>query len=428
MTEWRTMSLQEAGIALLDCVHKTPSAQPVGLPYISIPQMRGGELDPNDARKISHADFYEWTKKANPRKNDIVLSRRCNPGETAYVRGNFEFALGQNLVLLRSNGMHVKPEFLRWLVRGPEWWEQIEKYLNVGAVFDSLRCADVPRFELTIPPLDMQCAIAELMGALDDKIELNRRMNETLEAMARALFKDWFVDFGPTRAKMDGREPYLAPDLWDLFPDRLDPDGKPEEWKEGTLAEVADLNPESWTDRDPPLVVRYVDLSNTKWGDINKVEDFTWAKAPSRARRVLRRNDIVVGTVRPANGAFAIVGEDGLTGSTGFAVLRPKRTEDFAFVWASATAPDNIDRLAHLADGAAYPAVRPGVVAETPTPTAPQQVLAAFSNLAGPLLARAQANRTESRILAQTRDLLLPKLMSGEIRLKDAEKAVEAVA
>src|SRR5205823_10331746 len=129
------------------------------------------------------------TRKARPSANDVVLSRRCNPGETAFVPIGLEFALGQNLVLLRSNGHRVYPPFLRWLVRGPEWWEQIGKFLNVGAVFDSLRCADVPNIELRIPPLPEQRAIASILGALDDKIELNQRMNKTLEAIARALFK-----------------------------------------------------------------------------------------------------------------------------------------------------------------------------------------------------------------------------------------------
>jgi type I restriction enzyme S subunit len=97
----------------------------------------------------------------------------------------------------------VYPPFLRWLVRGPEWWNQIGKFINVGAVFDSLRCADVPKFELLFPPLPAQRAIAHILGTLDDKIELNRRMNETLEAMARALFNSWFADTDPVRAKVD---------------------------------------------------------------------------------------------------------------------------------------------------------------------------------------------------------------------------------
>jgi type I restriction enzyme S subunit len=109
--------------------------------------------------------------------------------------------------------------FLRWLVRSPLWWEQIGKFINVGAVFDSLRCADVPNFELPIPPLPEQKVIAQVLGALDDKIELNRRMNATLEAMARALFQSWFVDFDPVRAKLDGCETVgLDPATAALFP------------------------------------------------------------------------------------------------------------------------------------------------------------------------------------------------------------------
>ena len=91
----------------------------------------------------------------------------------------------------------------------------------------------------------VQRAIAGLLGALEDKIDLNRCMNETLEAMARAIFKDWFVDFGPTRAKAEGRAPYLAPELWDLFPDALDGEGKPVGWTLAPLSMLAEVNPES---------------------------------------------------------------------------------------------------------------------------------------------------------------------------------------
>jgi hypothetical protein len=139
--------------------------------------------------------------------------------------------------------MEVKDSFgnvtLRWLTVSPAWWSQIEKFNNVGAVFDSLRCADVPRFELPIPPIREQEAIASTLGALDDKIDLNRRMNETLEAMARAIFKDWFVDIGPTRVKMEGRAPYLAPEIWALFPDRLTEDSMPGGWSITSLGELA---------------------------------------------------------------------------------------------------------------------------------------------------------------------------------------------
>ena len=174
-------------------------------------------------RRITPEHFAEWTRKARPTANDVVLSRRCNPGETAFVPPNVEFAPGQNLVLLRADGQKVYPPFLRWLARGPDWWEQIGKFLNAGAVFDSLKCADVPKFELTVPSLPTQRHIARILGTLDDKTELNQRMNETLEAMARAIFKSWFVDFDPVRAKMDGRQPAgMDAETAALFPDSFE--------------------------------------------------------------------------------------------------------------------------------------------------------------------------------------------------------------
>lgn len=207
-SDWETIALREAGVILIDCVHKTPEAAPAGYPYIAIPQMVNGRLDFDTARKISAGDLAEWTKKARPQAHDIVLSRRCNPGETAYVADGEVFALGQNLVLLRADGKAVFPPFLRWVTRGPEWWEQIGKNLNVGAVFDSLKCADVPKFELTIPPLEEQRAIAEVLASLDDKIEQNRRTSRALEGLARGMFKAWFVDFEPVKAKAAGQTSY----------------------------------------------------------------------------------------------------------------------------------------------------------------------------------------------------------------------------
>ena len=244
--DWPVLTLRDAGVRLIDCVHKTPAAQESGYPYIGIPQMKTGRLDFESARKISHEDFLDWTKKAKPQPHDVILSRRTNPGVTAIDRTGTEFALGQNLVLLRADGSRVNPAFLKWLVQSPAWWREIGKFMNVGAVFDSLKCADVPNFELPIPPLPVQLRIAALLDALDEKIELNRRMNETLEAMARALFKSWFVDFEPVRAKMQRRDAGLPADIANLFPHQLTQSSIgeiPYGWRVATLSEVIDLNP-----------------------------------------------------------------------------------------------------------------------------------------------------------------------------------------
>lgn len=195
----------------------------------------------------------------------------------------------------------------------------------------------------------------------------------------------------------------------------------PEGWGVTSLSEFSSLNPESWTKRTRPKQVRYVDLSNTKWGRIESVTNYNADDAPSRAQRVLRPLDTIVGTVRPGNGSYALISDHGLTGSTGFAVLRPLRHEYAEFVYLAATARENIERLSNLADGGAYPAVRPEIVSATQVPHAGENLINEFSRQVSSMLADIAANERESRTLAALRDTLLPKLISGELRVKDAE-------
>jgi type I restriction enzyme S subunit len=281
------------------------------------------------------------------------------------------------------------------------------------------------------PNIEEQRAIAHILGTLDDKIELLRKQNETLEAMARALFKAWFVDFEPVRAKMEGRWrrgeslPGLPAHLYDIFPDHLvesELGEIPEGWELASLTEFSSLNPEAWTKRTRPEQIRYVDLSNTKWGRIESVTNYDADDAPSRAQRVLRPLDTIVGTVRPGNGSYALISDDGLTASTGFAVLRPLRRECAEFVYLAATARENIERLSNLADGGAYPAVRPEIVSATQVPRAGEKLINEFSRQVSSMLAGIAANERTSRSLAQLRDTLLPKLISGELRVPDAER------
>ena len=285
-----------------------------------------------------------------------------------------------------------------------------------------LNTEEVKGLDVYLPPLPEQRAIAHVLGTLDDKIELNRRMNETLEEMARALFKSWFVDFDPVRAKLQGRDTGLPPDISDLFPNRLAPSelGEiPEGWEVKTLTHCAVLNPESWSRSNTPAAINYVDLTNVKWGAIEATHHYRWKDAPSRAKRILRSGDTIVGTVRPGNGSYHLVGTKGLTGSTGFAVLRPLHPRYREFVYLSSTSTANIERLAHLADGAAYPAVRANAVAEIEiaSPKADKHILNRFSKTVAPLINKIKWNEADSRTLSAQRDALLPKLVSGEMNV-----------
>jgi type I restriction enzyme S subunit len=408
MSDWHTEPLDECLEALLDYRGKSPPKSGKGVPVLSAKVVKTTGLVRPIEQKIAIDYYPKWMVRGLPRVGDVVMTTEAPMGEVIQLDAEtVRYALGQRIVCMRGKPQKLDNTFLRYLLISPAQQAKLSSYATgttvLGISQKALRSVPV-----SYPRFDEQKRIGELLGALDDKIELNRLMNETLEAMARAIFKDWFVDFGPTRAKMEGHAPYLAPDIWSLFPDRLDDGGKPEGWSVGSLSDIAVLNPESWSRANYPELINYVDLSNTKWGIIEAVTQFTSDAAPSRAQRILRPGDTVVGTVRPGNGSYAVVSADSLTGSTGFAVLRPIK----------------LIYLAHLADGGAYPAVRPELVAATELAAAPEGVFSAFSAATSALVDRAEANKSENYTLAVTRDFLLPKLMSGEVRVKDAAKHI----
>ena len=287
----------------------------------------------------------------------------------------------------------------------------------------------IGKFRFKLPEVVEQHAIARVLGTMDDKIELNRRMNETLEGMARALFKSWFVDFDPVRAKAEGRDLGLPKSIAGLFPGSLEDSeiGEiPTGWSVGTIEKLAEVNALTLSRTDRLDVIDYVEISEVKQGEIGSTVRYERGSEPSRARRRLRHGDSVLSTVRPDRGAFflALNPPGTLVASTGFAVLTPK-SGHWAFLYSLATRREVGEQLGRLADGGAYPAIRPEVVGQIPVALPPTlEPIALFEKLARPLYEKSAQDRRQSRTLRQLRDALLPKLISGELRLPDAERIV----
>lgn len=404
-----------------------------GIPVVPTEAIDDGKINPDVLPRISSEKANELSRHLL-RQGDILFARRGAQatGKTAIVRKSDEGAIcGTGAIRLRIEKAKsiAFPSFLATYLSGKETICWIRHHA-IGATMPNLNEGIIRSIPILLPSLQEQKAIVHILGTLDDKIELNSKINETLEAMAKALFKSWFVDFDPVRAKVEGRSTGLPAEISDLFPDSFEDSelGEiPRGWSVGEIQDIAELNPETWGSRNQPLRVKYLDLSNVKYGKIDCIEEYEWGDAPSRARRVLKTGDTVVGTVRPGNGSYCLIGEDGITGSTGFAVLRPKNKNDNAFVYLSSCSRENIDRLAHLADGGAYPAVRPELVAQTPVIVVRREVLDCFSNRISPLFTAAEKRKQFSKVLCRVRDALLPKLISGEIRIPDAEKMLEEV-
>ena len=258
-----------------------------------------------------------------------------------------------------------------------------------------------------VPSLDEQRAIAAVLGALDDKIESNRRMNETLEAMARAIFRDWFVDFGPTRAKMEGREPYLAPEIWNLFPDLLDDEGKPEGWEDRPVSDFAtikggkQLSKENITAHGPVPVFGGAGLMG--YTAVHNADGYVISVG--RVGAYCGRFFAYRGKAWINNNASLITPKDSIPGEW---LLLALQELDIDLIKKGAAQP-----FVSNSDISAMKVVYPG-----------ERVLAAFQNTIIDLMLFRERNEIESRTLAQIRDLLLPKLMSGEIRVREAEKQV----
>ncbi|MGV8088373.1 MAG: restriction endonuclease subunit S [Methanomicrobiales archaeon] len=432
VSRWPKITLREANITLIDCDHRTPPASQVGYPYVAIPQLKKGRIDLTDVRRIASEYYRDWTLKAKPYANDVILSRRCNPGETAVVPPNLEFALGQNLVLLRADGTRIYPPFLRWLVRSPEWWEQIQKYLNVGAVFDSLKCADVPNFELSIPPLPAQRRIAHILGSLDDKIELNRQMNETLEAMARAIFKSWFVDFDPVRAKAEGRQPAgMDAETAALFPDDFEEvEGRevPRGWRIQSINEcVQDIfdyrgkTPKKLNDEWSPYGIIAISAKNIKNGELINLETVKFVSEDLYKKWMksdLEEGDILLTSEAPLGELFYLAKSRKLCLSQRLYCIRADRKIiEPTILYLSLNTPIVQFELISRETGTTVTGIRQSLLRTVPILVPPFVIQKKIAPIFSSLLLKISLNNEQSDTLTQIRDILLPKLMSGEIRV-----------
>ena len=285
------------------------------------------------------------------------------------------------------------------------------------------------RIPALVPEPFEQRAIAHILGALDDKIDLNRRMNETLEAMARALFRDWFVDFGPTRAKMEGRAPGLPPRLAALFPDRLDEQGKPEGWELSEIGnEVKAVGGATPSTKDPT----FWEDGKHHWAtpkDLSKLASSvlldTGRKITDAGVRKISSGVLPVGTVLLSSRApvgYLAIAEVPTAVNQGFIamVCRKRLPNVFVLFWCY----ENLDYIKGISSGSTFAEISKKAFRPIPVIVPSKPVLAAYEGLIRPIYDRIATNTKKSVSLAALRDTLLPKLISGEIRVKDAEKAV----
>lgn len=406
------------------------SPVPDGVPIVRVSDVRNGRIDVRSPLRVA-ADIERTYGRTRLRGGELLITIVGTVGETAIVPPDMA---GWNVARAIAV-LPVKPEVGSYWVqlglRSSAAASMIQSRLNT-TVQATLNLGDLSRLPIVLPPPDERQAIASILGALDDKIELNRRMNKTLEGMARAIFQDWFVAFGPTRAKMEGRPPYHAPDLWALFPDRLDAEGKPEGWDTGPLSSLMEIisggtpptsDSSSWNGQIPwySVVDAPSDTDLFVFDTQRKLTSHGLQRSPGS---LIAANTVIV-SARGTVGKLAIAGVE-MTFNQSCYALRPLRGfGDRGLFFAMKNA---VSRFHDLAHGAVFDTITKATFDAIQSILPPASVARAFEDIAEPLMLRIKANVEEGRSLAATRDLLLPRLMSGELRVKDAERAVEEAA
>ena len=334
-----------------------------------------------------------------------------------------------------DTAFYLKPKTkldVRWA-----YYELLTRDINgmdSGSAIPSTNREDFYSLPVTVPPLSEQRAIAHILGTLDDKIELNRRVNETLEAMARALFKSWFVDFDPVRAKMEGRDPGLPQHLADLFLDRL-VDSElgtiPEGWEVGTLNDSIELlsggtprtSIASYWDGDIPW---YTAKDAPSLSDVYVLETertVTQAGIENSAARVLPVGTTII-TARGTVGRLSCLGVPMAMNQTCYGIRGADGYPDLFTYWNVRTAVDELQMRTH---GTIFDTITRQTFTLVQMALAPVGLTQAFEAIVEPVMARIHNNLKQSRSLAALRDTLLPKLVSGKVRVNKAEPLLEGV-
>jgi type I restriction enzyme S subunit len=344
-------------------------------------------------------------------------------GKVGYVRAtDLPALLNQNMWRIRAKTGVGDPRFVQYAFR-----HAVKGSLRgaSGSAREFVKRDDFRNLPIKAPPFAEQEAIGEMLGALDDKIELNRRMSQTLEAMARALFKSWFVDFDPVRAKAEGRDTGLRERLSGLFPDSLDDSelGEiPKGWAASRIGDVACRIVERVQDaavwQDEPLI----DLSRMPQRSIALTD---WGLGAEMAGSItrFRATDTLFGAIRPYFHKVGIAPMDGVTNVSVF-VLRARREKDWPFVALLCSMSATVDYATRVARGTKMPVVSWPDFENCSIPLPPSGTREAFDRVVGPLLDRIAANAHESHSLAAAQNTLLPRLVSGELSLHDAERFV----
>lgn len=412
--------------------------RPTGTPVVAVQHIGENRLKHVDLPRVDE-ETAERLQRYKLKIGDIVFGRKGSVERRAIIRKEEEGWLeGSDCIRLRFLDEEISPEFVSYVLGSVAFKDWIMRHAG-GATMPSLNQSILKLLPLPLPPLPEQRAIARILGALDDKIELNRRMNHTLEEMARALFKSWFVDFDPVTAKAEGRVPFgMNAETTSLFPAEFEETGEgviPKGWKFGTIGDIADvidcLHAKKPEQQEVGKI--FLQLNNIRndglldLSEVFRISDEDYAKWISRIEA--SEGDCVITNVGRVGAVSQI--PPGVHAALGRNMTAIRLKQEFpypAFMITCLLSDMMKDEINSKMDaGTILNALNVKNIPLLRLYIAPHAILSAFEKTLRPLRRKMEINLLNSQTLSFTRDSLLPKLMSGELRVKQAEKIIQTM-
>jgi type I restriction enzyme S subunit len=407
----------------------TPMPSTSDGPYmVTAKDIHDGRIDYATSRHTSWDAYRKLTDKSRPRVNDVLLTKDGSIGRVA-ICDRDDICINQSVALIQPNE-RIKSRFLKYLLECPYYQRRMEGDSD-GTTIKHIYITRVDKMEIVVPPINEQLAIANILGVLDDKIELNRRTNVTVESMARVLFKSWFVDFEPVRARLDSRCHGLPKEITDLFPVTFQD------------SEIGDI-PRGWSVRSlyncatfvNGLAFRTGSFSQGKLGlPVIKIAELKsgitsqtkFTKDEFARKYHVRSGDVLFswsGSPATSIDTFLWTEIDGWLNQHIFKVqFHAADQKLFVYYLLRSLKPVFIE-IARNKQTTGLGHVTAEDMKRLKICWPPEDVLRAFDRIAEPLFNKDYSNSRISRSLTELRDTLLPKLISGELRIPDAERIV----
>ena len=413
-------------------LHKKDYVQ-IGTPIITVEHLGENRILHNKLPRVSDED-KERLAKYTLQEGDIVFSRVGSVDRRSFVRSpEAGWLFSGRCLRIRAKPEKIDPLYLSYYLGDPRV-KQYVRSIAVGATMPSINTKILSDLPISLPlSQNKQIAIAHILETLGNKIALNQKMNQTLEEIAKAIFKSWFVDFDPVRAKAEGRPTGLPPEISDLFPDELmesEIGEMPKGWELKTLHDLLSTVSETYPLNAEDKVI-FLNTGDIEAGVFLRNCYSPTDGLPGQAKKSIKQGDILFSEIRPKNKRYAFVDFDAkdYVVSTKLMVLRTKDSWNPYLPYFLITQDQTINYLQLLAEdrSGTFPQITYSQLGQVRFCLSTRRdLLEYFSNeILGSFYKKMSISRKENDTLSQLRDTLLPKLISGEFRIPDAEKFLE---